>query len=574
MTKTGALVWKEWRDHRTVVAVFAALEPLVSWPVQRWVFKFAEPEWTWKWIVPLCVGLAVAVVAADLFAMDFATSRMASFAALPVPTRRHFTARTTFVAFVAVALGAWTVAANAAIVGAWGAEGAVGRLLLAFDPALTGLAACAAAVGGVLLFSAVGVGGFRAVIGGVLLAALACAATSVALAVLLPQLQTNLWPRDADLVVFAVAGVVLLVAAWTGFVGGRATMSRARGVLCASAVLVGVFAVPGTALALKTYRGAFLSPGDPTLYVQSCVASPDGRYVAVHACKQDALFGPAARSWIVRVEDGHVFSWPRRTEAVYGWTDDGLAWAGGSGSHGYGRFARPESGERVGEANLETLQAHAATGFRCEPRWAQWMRTEYVPNAKPTKVGAAWAFEWRIWAKDTALERRITARQMPAALPTVGQVLVATAECKLAIVDLAGGEPRIVYDDAVALGAWTIGSPDGRWFVVVTSKGSVILDSTDWKPVAGPFAERSVRWCTGDPGRAVAIVGGPKGLCEVSGLVDVVRGHEVDVSHLHYDGGQVAALADGGFVIGRGSQAVLRLGADGALIRRLFPPEE
>src|SRR5262245_9281890 len=115
MTRTSALLWKEWRDHRAALAVFAALVPLVSWPVQKWIFRFSEPVWTWQFLVPLCVAPCVAVVAADAFAMDLATQRMAGFASLPVPLRRNFSMRTLFLALVSIAIGVWAGAVNLAI---------------------------------------------------------------------------------------------------------------------------------------------------------------------------------------------------------------------------------------------------------------------------------------------------------------------------------------------------------------------------------------------------------------------------------------------------------------------------
>jgi hypothetical protein len=579
MTRTGALLWKEWRDHRTAVAVLAALVPLVSWPVQRWVFKYAEPEWTWLFVVPLCVGFAVAVVAADLFAMDLATSRMTAFAALPVPVRRHFTVRTAFLAAVALAFAAWTVAMNTALVGIWGKPGAAAALVGSFDPAFTGMSVSAAAIAGVLVLSGLGIGGFRAVIGGVLLAGIGYAATLYAASLVLPAVQYwNPQPARDPLTWLAVAGV-LLVAAYVGFVTGRAhSTGRRRGALLVAAVLVATLGVPSGAAAWHAYRIWQIVPTDPELCLPNNIpVSPDGSYVAVWAQKPQGTI----RSWVLRVEDGALFDWPQRNEVIGGWTTDGLAWVGPmnyqDSDRDFGRFVHPETGATVSRAPSDgaAMAKRLATGWGAGPRWAQWLRYEVTP-ARPASKGVAPTCTWRLWEKDGAGERTIEGRQGVAATPRVGEVLIVTPDAKLALVRLAGGEPTIVWDDATGIGSWTSGSPDGRYFTLSTSKGWIVLDSTTWTCVAGPFEPTSAYWCPGSDAAPTLAVAEAK-TENVKRLLEFPSGREVvpDASLGVLCGyGSVHRLPDGSFVARSGTNRLLHLDADGKFIRRLFPPEE
>ena len=575
MTRTGALLWKEWRDHRIALAVFAAIVPLVSWPVQRWVFKFQEPEWTWMWVVPLCAGLATAIVAADLFAMDLATGRMSALAALPVTLRRHFGARAVFLVAVAFAFAAWTVAMNAALVAFGGKPAAVEVLLGSFDPAVRGTVMCITLIAAVVLFSSLGVGGFRAVIGGLLLAGIGYAAAMFAAEL---ALRRPLFPHDQpwrDPLTWLSAAAVLGVAAYAGFVGGRAhATGRKRGTLFAAAILVAAFGAPAGAVAWKSYRAWSIVPTDPELLLQqTCPVSPDGRYVAVWGQKPQG----GARAWIVRVEDGAIFDWPRRNEGVGGWTTDGLAWVGRTQGDDLGRFARAETGETVERAgtNSQALGRRLATGWIMGPRWAQWLRFSHE-TARPASKGVAQTYKYRLWVTDGVEERTVESRLGVCALPTVGEVLIVTPDAKLARVRLAGGEPEIVADDALALGYWTSGSPDGRYFIVQTTKGHVVLDSTDWRRVAGPWTDALVSWCPGEAAPAILAVA-EKRAATLTRLVDVATGREIvpDAS-LDVLGGytSVQTLPDGGFVARAGERRLLHLDADGKFIRRLFPPEE
>jgi hypothetical protein len=580
MTRTGALLWKEWRDHRVALAVFAAIVPLVSWPVQRWVFKFMEPEWTWKWVVPLCAGLAVAIVASDLFAMDLATARMSAFVALPVPVRRHFTARTAFLAAVAIAFAAWTVVMNAALVGIWGKPGAAAALVGSFDPAFQGLAMSAAALAGVLVFSALGVGGFRAVIGGVLLAGIGYAATMFTAEWLLPR--PVVWsPQPArDPLQWLVTAGVLLVAAYAGFVGGRAhAAGRRRGALIAAAIIVAAFGTPSGTLAWKAYRSWVLVASDPDIVLQYGwnPVSPDGRYVAVWANKPNG----GCRSWVVRVADGALFDWPRRNEGIGGWTTDGLAWVGSMNYRGpsgdYGRFVRPETGATVERALVDgaAMSRRLASGWGAGPRWAQWLRYESQP-ARPASKGVYPTVMWRLWEKDGAGERTIEGRMGLAPTPRVGEALLVTPDAKLALVRLAGGEPTIVWNDATGIGWWTAGSPDGRYFTLSTSKGWIVLDSTKWTCVAGPYEPTSAYWCLGDETSPTLAVAEAKSE-SLTRLLEFPSGREIvpDASLGILSGyGSVQRLPDGGFIARAGTNRLLRLDADGKFIRRLFPPEE
>jgi hypothetical protein len=574
MTRTGALVWKEWRDHRAAAFVFAALVPLVSWPVQRWVFKFAEPEWTWKWMVPLCVGLAVAVIASDAFAMDLATSRMNSFVALPVTLRRHFGARVTFLAFVAAAMAVWAAAANLAIVECWGQAGAVALHLAKFESAKTGLLMTAAGAAAVLVLSSLGIGGFRAVFGGATLAAVASFATTYAAGRLVPVSAYEPYVEFRPQVEWMVAAAVLFVAAYVGFVGGRANAaSRERGVVLASVVLVAAFGVPAAGATWKAYRGWLIDPDDPELYINGANASPDGRYVAIFASKYGG--SGAHRSWIARVDGGPLIDWPRRNEGLGGWTDDGLVWSVAYDRplkpSSWGRLVRPETGETVSSVSQADLETRLTGGLSSDgPRWAQWLRRRYEPTNRHD------VSTWTLRSKDGGPERVVEARSCPTPTRTVGTALIATPANRLALVDLAGGDPRVVAEDVVSIGGASACSPDGRYVIVGTSKGDAVIDSADWSVAFGPVKSH-VSWCGRTGERSVVCVVDAKSYADVR-LVDVKTRREIvpELRYYYLDSvcGSVQALPDGRFVAHASWNRIVLLDADGKFIRRLFPPEE
>jgi len=582
MTRTGALVWKEGRDHRAAVLVFAALVPLVSWPVQRWVFKFAEPEWTWRWIIPLCVGLAVAVVAADAFAMDLATSRMASFVALPTTLRRHFATRTLFLALVGAVIAAWTAAANVAIVAIWGKPDAVVRHLDTYDSAVLGLLMTAAGAAAVLVFSTLGVGGFRAVLGGAVLAAVAHFATDYASGRFIPPPEYGRSSIVREPLEWIVTTGVLFVAAYAGFIGSRAnTASRQRGTLFAGTLLIAAFGLPAGAASWKVYRAWRITPTDPEISLEPPAISPDGRYIAVTASKRGTFAGQ--RSWIVRIDDARLFDWPRRNEWIYGWSKDGDAWVvvdrrelTSPDGFDWGRTARAETGETVAGVTKADIGKRVNYAYGFEARGTRWLRWNCEPSKTP-KDAPKGVYAWTLWAKDDDKTRRLVeARSIPAPTPNVGQVLIATAEKKLALVDLAGGEPRLVADDVVGLRGSLAGSPDGRFYTVTTSKGEAVLDATTWKTVAGPYGTAAAIWCGVADGPSVLAVFETKDW-RLERLVDVATGREIvpdPALDIRGSYESVQALADGRIVARASENRIILLDADGKFIRKLFPPEE
>jgi hypothetical protein len=585
MTRTAALLRKEWRDHRVTLAVFAALVPLVSWPVQRYVFKFTEPEWTWRWILPICVGLATAAVAADLFASDLATSRMDAFLALPVPLRHHFTARTAFLAAVALAFTVWTVAMNILLVAVWGKPGAAASLVAAAEFATEDVVRGAGAIAAVLVFSALGIGGFRAVIAGVVLAAVAYAATVFAADKL--GLSPPEWSpvRHRELWILVPAAAVMSLAAWTAFFVSRGQpVRRKRGALWAAAVLVVAFGTPASGAAWKVYREWTISPDDENFHIMATHVSPDGRFVGVVGGNR-ASASRRCRSWIVPVDRGPPLAFPGHNDYIGGWTTDGLAWVGRYDTNwfdtatkpsDYGCLVRPETGEIVERLmETQTLGARLAEGWGVCPAWAQWLRIE-SNVARYGKKGVPFLYTYRLWTKDRDLERTTDACCAVAPTPKVGEVLIVTADQKLALLDLAGGEPRVVADDATGLAYWLTGSSDGRYDVVGTSKGPVVLDSTTWRRVAGPFPGHGVQWCGWAGARSLLAVFEEK-TGALSYLLDVDKKREIRVDpsvQVVYAGCFIQPLADGRIVLTSAPKRVLLLDADGKLIRRLFPPEE
>jgi hypothetical protein len=329
----------------------------------------------------------------------------------------------------------------------------------------------------------------------------------------------------------------------------------------------------------KTYRGYTIRADDDDAYVNSLTVSPDGRHVGVVLSKSSTWSG--YRSWIVRTDGSAVFDWPRRNDYANGWTADGLLWiarAGSTENDYFGVLAKPETGETVETVTREDVSKRIISVWTVGPQWAHWLRWDCV-NRDAKDVGGVRMYDWKLWVNDTKCERSVFARSMPAATPKVGEILFVTADEKLCLLDVAGGEPRVVAEGVRDISGWFSGSPDARYYVVGNADGRVVLDSQTWKVVAGPFrGKSSVYWCGGSDSRAVlrVIEEVPNKPTRVQ-LVDIAAGREIPVDpslelSTQYDG--IDALADGTLVARSGDRGVVVLDADGKLVRRLFPPKD
>jgi hypothetical protein len=541
MTRFTALLWKEARDHRAALAVAALVMPALSWPLQQWGFRFAQPAWTSSGLVPALVGLALVIVASDLFAMDAVTRRLEHFAALPVRPRLLFGARAAFLALVGAGATAWAWAVQLAILAAGAPAGALSRQLAHAGQAHVGLLCAAAAAAGTLFLSTLGVGGLIATIAGTVLAGLGLYGVAS-----LPV--SGVWALGLVPVAFGAA-------AFLAFTGSRALgRGRARALACGGPLVALLLLLPAGRAAHGAWRERFLSPDDPAFRVSGLLAGPGGRHVAV-AVEREGARG-SKRVWVLRLSDGALFDWGRPGEGFLGWTGDGLLACGGRDG---GTLRRPETGAVVRAPAIAEWAAAAAFSWWPRETWLRWSR---VPGAE----GA-----WDLRHRDGRRYGPVWSRGMPAPAAEEGAVLRVTPEGALVRTDLGTREEVVLVPRGVnrVLGsmAW---SRDGRFFLAELDEGTAALDGASWTIAAGPWRDRTVQWSSSPEAPGVLVITektrgrGPL-------LVDVGRGREARLDAAYGEGLLSLQPLGDGRIVATDGRAVDLIGADGRLERRLIP---
>lgn len=271
------LIWKEWRDHRTLIIAWAVLGPVALWLLQVVLLDTGDPL-VGDVILPGMAGLFAAMIAAEVFCSDFSSGTSDFLARLPVEKRTLWLTKVSFVLVCAVLYFAWALGVEAARMTAFDVEANemwsgmryrnIVRALAV--PYLVGGVATAA----VILFSSLLRRGFAAVLAGLLM-------IFGFLAVLYRYnpgrgLLWDLW--GADLVTFTLFCALMLGAYVSYSPWQRSRDLRRAGF---AALGFGVIAMPAFAAAAADYHErAGLTP-DHAVRIQWFTPSPDGKYLGV-----------------------------------------------------------------------------------------------------------------------------------------------------------------------------------------------------------------------------------------------------------------------------------------------------
>ena len=299
--RLGALFAKEWRDHRTLILMCAALVP-VAFAAIEWLYSGgARPRVTAGAVVPCAVTVVATILAADLFGADLVTGRAGTYAALPTTARTHFVVRTVFLGIVVTLLAAWIVACATGAIAVFGSDAALTALGLAFADSWWLMLFALPVGAATLLFSTLSQRGFAAVgAGAAVVAALGFSWAAV------DWRNLEFVPGAQGL---AAAGVFV---AATLLVGAYLTWARAPAVggslvrRIALAAAVPAFVIPTSAAAgaAVLHTRAHVAVGDRSARAWPALFSPDGRFLVATA----GHVRPAAvsRHWSFDLETGRV----------------------------------------------------------------------------------------------------------------------------------------------------------------------------------------------------------------------------------------------------------------------------
>jgi len=322
-----ALLHKEWRDVRALTIACALLVPIGLISMEYGYLDW-RGDFTAGTYVPTCIGLFLAVIAADLIAADIATKRARAYAALPTRWAGLWVSKLAFLAVAGVSFTIWTVTSCAAVYAALAPDAANAQFIeqlsrLPREYVYAGVFGAAA----VVFWSTVLERGF-AVVGA---AVITCAVIGGTLP-LLHWINPELLPDDETVATASmVLPLVFLAGSLHAFVRTPQHSSSVWRRFATAAILPLVVLVPtGAVSAAVLSQRLVVETGDPRLQLALGHVSPDGRRVVVLAKKRHER--ASTRTWILDLEDGSLAVLEERNLRAdwrNAWTADGAykAWA-------------------------------------------------------------------------------------------------------------------------------------------------------------------------------------------------------------------------------------------------------
>lgn len=489
MRRFGALLRKEWRDHRALVLLASLLVAAVVIGGRLIFGEAVDSELRTGWMLPGCLVLFLAAVAADSAARESNDGVGDALGRLPVSARALWAAKLVFLMLAAIAFQTWLVALELAVRRIFPEEGPTGLL----RPELW--AWTAASTGGVFAFAVL----LRRSFPGALLGL----GTVIGVPLTWPLLPAGTL-RD-----WLLVGIDPWSPAWMAGVIGLAFLLASLGAYspwCARGNdwarrvlpgLAGLVLVLGPAVGGSAWlasRRMDLVPYEANL-VLAAEASPDGRFVVFTpsgrfrsawreidgASGQHYLF----EVWILDRSDGSlqtIDGRQRRTfsPTSYGWFagpwgEDGMlrTWSSvGPFMHSVpGRLevVDPASGTVV--SHISDYDAGDRSTFQSEMGLTLWYERESNGRGR-VRV------HWRGRGKSHSLPREA----LLAISPEPGVIFHVDDSGNLVRRNLGTGSVRTLME-VEGTSRFVRVSPDGRWLFLRHGRKSVILDSSTGAPL-------------------------------------------------------------------------------------------
>jgi len=394
-------------------------------------------------------------------------------------------------------------------------------------------------------------------------------------------------------VALIVAGIVFFLAARMAFLRGPIhSGSKARLGALAFGVLAVVLIPLGSGTAYAVHSWFAVKPGSSSNLVRRMAASPDGRYLAVQWTNRRGFVGRnwnsvgdyAARVWVIDLETGKRVEVPARsTELLYEptpWTAEGQlqVWTRKSSAvRQDGQIVRdsPLSKRIIDPATGETLKEERVYRVPAAPsgpgpfgRRVSWAKVEQR-GAAGVEGRQRWVLDWQ----DGRAMQVFDGVKPPIPTRVEGVVLHWGAGRELVRHDLKTHTKTILLKNKMERAPPVYGSPDGKRLITWVEEGTIVLDATTGKRLAGPW-KAFAQWDGNSAGsRFVSFTTNDetdRGTCTV---VDLETGRETPIGKV-YDGyGSGASLArpaDDKLITAVGAGPIVLRDLDGNVLRTLY----
>ncbi|MCP3916502.1 MAG: hypothetical protein GY711_13170 [bacterium] len=478
MRRTAALLWKEWRDHRALVFLFALLAPFAVWATQAaWIEDPADPM-IGSVILPAIAVLFAAVLTAEALCADFASGAADALGRLPVSPRTLFGTKLAFVALVFPALLVWITFGEHLRRIAFGHDVELlwGEVLLSRFIWLIGATATMAVAACASLLRR----GFPAVLAGSLMVLGSLVLVSRANDGAGPtwvQAALETWGLGLVLGTASVAFLCTAVGAYSPWTKARDARRIATGALCFCIV-----GLPAFATGLVRYRSdTSLQPGDPVT-VQRSAPSPDGRYVALQVGRSAPWPGATLEAvWLLHVKTHEIRVLPGMQLCMPVWHAMDSTWSRA------GELVCIDKGD---EPCIAWIEPTTGTVVRTRELvdWPKFLDDVYSPAWCEIETGERaedGAREYSLHWPKTGQHRTVHSWRRPHPTRRSGEafylddrdLMRCTPEGTVERV-LSGGEfrPVVAPDGSLAL----FRDEDRLWHVVETRTGTDVLDPGDW----------------------------------------------------------------------------------------------
>jgi len=444
-----ALMWREWREFRSVAGGCAILALAASLFTQHYSFDYAQPAEAAGKFAPFLAAFFPAIVAADIVSSDARSRRLETLAMLPVGAHIIWWAKLLFVVLSGAAFYFYVLLLQVAIPVAVGnvREGMFvfkhfgGRGFVALPIGyLIGFA--------VLFFSTLRFRSFVSMAFGAGLVGIIY--SLLALPDLEPIRDSGLWKVG----LFVATCLALLIASRAAFVAGRvSTGERLRPVLVGVATLLCLLVPTYVHAAVRSTTYYDLEAGDRDVRLQDLRVSPNGKYLSVTAHRWGRP--DAQRTWVIRVDDGALFTWTAPGQRAVAWTRDGLLRmrpGRGQGSDRTGYWFHPETGER---------QPMPSTP---RERMASDVRSDAVPEWGAIRENGGRSGRRR-WVQIERTGDEFDVGHWTRTLPREGEILE-VVDGHYVHHDLPAGMSRVLCATSVTgywLTGYRVGGPRGSW---------------------------------------------------------------------------------------------------------------
>lgn len=498
-----SLLARQVRDNRGALVVAPLASAVVLAGVSAW---FPGPNAVGEataYAIGALTALWTLYFAADSFASDGATGRLATLALLPVRARTLWSSRVAFVALASVGQGLFALGSGLGLHVGLGSELSMEACVAGLRPMLPWVPSLAVIAAAAMVASLVVETALAAMIGSLLaLGAIGLAAAPALRALALSGIDVTPALRNGVLLQVLLAVAFLALGAHAFVRGQRRLGSRSVRAWQATWPVLATLTLGSIASAAEYSRRTAVELENPRLRYRSAAASKDGRHVVLEAhFDLPGNDGPLPSAWLLDIESGQRELLGRAADVLSDrFTGRQLAW---DAEH---PLRIRDFGALVWRDRVELIEV--AIGAEGGARVRREMMTMDAGFSFQTTLVPSWANVERIRRRgsdDVTVvrwgdrERRFDGqmgRVWPVRVifptPEPG-VLLVVRDGQLLRIDMADDEEHVVLS---GVDSWIDPSPDGSAVLLRTKDASLVLDSRSGSPLRAPFPrdEAYVAW--------------------------------------------------------------------------------